>query len=258
MFLKHYQSPGGARQGSRWPRRRPKLGLALPASPAQLMCALRDHLSMLRCRPIQRALGFSCPGLDWGQRLRAGLRRTDVLRAVARRPLAAEDVYIAGLLVCSAAPVGGSPTSQAVLAARAVQDAGAAIVARPRWSLIIHHLPGRPSRATLRWGVYAAISVARRACRLIAEASHHLPVMAVVMFVNVPDGRVAALAAPRCFSESRRQRGCRPPAAARNHRARHAGDGLTSAATSPNGVSHWRSKVVASLAALGRAAHPFA
>jgi hypothetical protein len=73
-----------------------------------------------------------------------------------------------------------------------------------------------------------------------------------VLFVNVPIGLAAALAAPRVLRESARQRGRfdLPGAITGTGGIAALVYGLTNAATSPNGVSHWGdAKVVASLAA---------
>jgi hypothetical protein len=73
-----------------------------------------------------------------------------------------------------------------------------------------------------------------------------------VLFVNVPIGVAAALAAPRVLRESRRQRGRfdLPGAVTGTGGLAALVYGLSKAATSPDGVSHWGdSKVVASLAA---------
>jgi hypothetical protein len=73
-----------------------------------------------------------------------------------------------------------------------------------------------------------------------------------VLFVNVPIGLAAALLAPRLLRESPRQPGRSdlPGAVTGTSGVAALVYGLASAATSPNGVSHWGdAKVVASLAA---------
>jgi hypothetical protein len=102
-------------------------------------------------------------------------------------------------------------------------------------------------------GVYAAMSVVGGAVGLIAGGL--LTTYASwrwVMFVNVPIGLAAALAAPRVLSESARHRGRFDLLGAITGTGGLAAlvYGLSSAATTPNGVSHWGdAKVVASLAA---------
>ena len=78
-------------------------------------------------------------------------------------------MFITGLLLFSAAsPAGGLATSQAwLLAARAVQGAGGAIVAPTAQALIATTFPEGPPR-NRAMGVYAAMSVAGGAAGLLA------------------------------------------------------------------------------------------
>jgi EmrB/QacA subfamily drug resistance transporter len=234
----------------------PKLGLALLViATAQLMVVLDATIVNVALPHIQRALGFSGSGLEWvvnayalafGGLMLLGGRLGDLL---GRRKM-----FIAGLLVFSAASlVGGFATSQAwLLAARAVQGAGAAIVAPTALALITTTFSeGKPRNQAM--GVYAAMSVAGGAVGLIVGGllTTYLS-WRWVFFVNVPIGVAAALAAPRVLSESRRQRGRfdLPGAVTGTTGLATLVYGLSSAATSPNGVSHWGdAKVVASLAA---------
>jgi len=74
----------------------------------------------------------------------------------------------------------------------------------------------------------------------------------LVLFVNVPICAAVALAAPRVLAETRRRRGRfdLPGAITGTAGVTALVYGLVSAATSPNGVSHWGdAKVIASLAA---------
>src|SRR5216683_3702767 len=245
--------PAGGTMASGGPRR---LGLALLVlAAAQLMVVLDATIVNVALPHIQRALGFSGSGLEWvvnayalafgGLLLLAG-RAGDLL---GRRK-----VFIAGLLVFSAASLaGGFATSQAwLLAARAAQGAGAAIVAPTALALITTTFSeGKPRNQAM--GVYAAMSVAGGAVGLIAGGllTTYLS-WRWVLFVNVPIGVAAALATPRVLSESRRQRGRfdLPGAVTGTTGLATLVYGLTSAATSPDGVSHWGdAKVVASLAA---------
>ena len=101
-------------------------------------------------------------------------------------------------------------------------------------------------------GVYAAMSVAGGAVGLIAGGV--LTTYASwrwVLFVNVPIGLAAALAAPRVLGEAKRQRGRfdLPGAITASGGLAALVYGLSNAATSPDGVSHWAdAKVVAALA----------
>src|SRR6266568_3129470 len=239
-------APGAAVVGTGGPR----LGLALVViATAQLMVVLDATIVNVALPHIQHALGFSGSGLEWvvnayalafGGLLLLGGRAGDVL---GRRR-----VFIAGLLLFSAASLaGGFATSQAwLLAARAIQGAGAAVTAATALALIATSFPEGPPR-NRAMGVYAAMSVAGGAVGLIAGGL--LTTYASwrwVLFVNVPIGLAAALAAPRVLGASPRQRGRfdLPGALAALVY------GLSNAATSPDGVTHWGdAKVVASLAA---------
>ena len=234
----------------------PRLGLALLViATAQLMVLLDATIVNVALPHIQRALGFSGSGLEWvvnayalafgGLLLLAG-RAGDLL---GRRK-----VFIAGLLLFSAASLaGGFATSQAwLLAARVVQGAGAATIAAAALALIATTFPEGPPR-NRAMGLYAAMSVAGGAVGLIAGGL--LTTYASwrwVLFVNVPIGLAAALLAPRVLPESARQRDRfdLPGALTAAGGLAALVYGLSSAATSPDGVSHWGdAKVVASLAA---------
>ena len=204
---------------------------------------------------IQRALGFSGSGLEWvinayaltfGGLLLLGGRAGDLL---GRRK-----VFVAGVLVFTAASLaGGFATSQAwLLTARALQGAGGAITAPTALSLVTITFPEGPPR-NRAMGVYSAMSVAGGAVGLIAGGllTTYLS-WRWVLFVNVPIGIAVALAAPRVLAESPRRRGRFDLAGAITVTTGLAllVYGLSNAATSPNGVSHWGdTKVVASLAA---------
>src|SRR5215813_632666 len=235
---------------------RPRLGLALLIiATAQLMVVLDATIVNVALPHIQRALSFSGSGLEWvvnayaltfGGLMLLGGRAGDLL---GRRR-----VFIVGLLLFSAASLaGGFATSQAwLLAARAVQGAGAALVAPAALALIATTFPqGQPRNRAM--GVYAAMSVAGGAVGLIAGGL--LTTYASwrwVLFVNVPIGLVAALAAPRVLPESPAQRGRfdLPGAITGTGGIAALVYGLVNAATTPDGVSHWGdAKVVASLAA---------
>src|SRR5262245_19447466 len=189
----------------------PRLGLALLViATAQLMVVLDATIVNVALPYIQRALGFSGSGLEWvvnayalafGGLMLLGGRAGDLL---GRR-----QVFVTGLVLFSAASLaGGLATSQAwLLAARAVQGAGAAMVAPAALALITTTFPGGQPR-NRAMGVYAAMSVAGGAVGLIAGGL--LTTYASwrwVLFVNVPIGVAAALAAPQVLSESGRQRG---------------------------------------------------
>ncbi len=246
----------GAPPGTAAAPRHRHLGLALLViATAQLMVVLDATIVNVALPGIQRALGFSGSGLEWvvnayaltfGGLLLLGGRAGDLL---GRRR-----VFITGVIVFSAASLaGGFATSQAwLLAARALQGIGGAITAPTALSLVTTTFPEGPPR-NRAMGVYSAMSVAGGAVGLIAGGL--LTTYASwrwVMFVNVPIGLLVALAAPRVLGESQRRRGRfdLPGAVTGTLGLAALVYGLSSAATSPDGVSHWGdARVIASLAA---------
>ena len=239
--------------GSAAPRR---LGLALAViATAQLMVVLDATIVNVALPHIQTALGFSGTNLEWvvnayalafGGLLLLGGRSGDLL---GRRR-----VFIAGILLFSLASLlGGFATGQAwLLAARVVQGIGGAFAAPTALSLIAVTFPEGPPR-NRAMGVYAGMSVAGGAVGLLAGG---LLVTYLnwrwVFFVNVPIGLAVALAAPRVLGESERRRGRfdLPGAITGSLGLAALVYGLSSAATTPNGVSHWGdTKVIVSLVA---------
>ena len=257
IAMSHVQSVTGtgrpeaaARGGGR------HLGAALLViATAQLMVVLDSTIVNVALPHIQRALGFSGAGLEWvvngyalafGGLLLLGGRAGDLL---GRRRM-----FVTGLLLFSAASLaGGFATSQAwLLAARAVQGAGGAIVAPAALALIVTTFPQGPPRSRAM-GVYAAMSVGGGAAGLIAGGL--LVTYASwrwVLFVNVPIGVAAALAAPAVLPGAARRPGRFdvPGAVTGTSGVAALVYGLSSAAAGPDGTSHWGdSTVVAALSA---------
>ncbi len=232
------------------------LGLALVViATAQLMVVLDATIVNVALPDIQRSLGFSGSGLEWvvnayaltfGGLLLLGGRAGDIL---GRRR-----VFIAGIILFSAASLlGGFATTQAwLLGARALQGVGGAIIAPTALSLITTTFPEGPPR-NRAMGVYAAMSIAGGAVGLIAGGLLTTYFSwRWVLFVNVPIGIAVALLAPRAIAESPRRRGRfdLPGAITATLGLASLVYGLTEAATTPNGVSHWGdTKVLVSLAA---------
>ena len=247
-----HAAPGGAVSG---PVQR-HLGLALLViATAQLMVVLDASIVNVALPDIQKALGFSGTGLEWvvnaytltfGGLLLLGGRAGDIL---GRRR-----VFIAGIILFSVASLlGGFATSQAwLLAARAVQGVGGAIIAPTALSLITTTFDEGPPR-NRAMGVYAAMSIGGLAIGLMAGGllTTYLS-WRWVFFVNVPIGALVAILAPRVLNESARRPGRfdLPGAITSTLGLAALVYGLTSAATSPNGVSHWGdTKVIVSLTA---------
>ncbi len=232
------------------------LGLALLViATAQLMVVLDATIVNVALPDIQKALGFSGTGLEWvvnayaltfGGLLLLGGRAGDIL---GRRR-----VFIAGIILFSVASLlGGFATSQAwLLAARALQGVGGAIVAPTALSLVTTNFPeGAPRNRAM--GVYAAMSIGGAAVGLMAGGvlTTYLS-WRWVLFVNVPIGAVVALLAPRALAESERHRRRfdLPGAITSTLGLAALVYGLSNAATTANGVSHWGdTKVIVSLAA---------
>jgi len=222
---------------------------------AQLMVVLDATIVNVALPHIQHALGFSDNGLEWvvnayaltfGGFLLLGGRAGDIL---GRRR-----VFIAGLVLFSLASLaGGLATSQAwLLTARAIQGLGGAVVAPTALSLVTTTFPEGPRR-NRAFGVYAAMSIGGAAVGLLAGGL--LTTYASwrwVLFVNVPIGLVVAFFAPRVLGESRRLTGRfdLPGAITGTGGLAALVYGLSNAATSENGVSHWGdTKVIVSLVA---------
>jgi EmrB/QacA subfamily drug resistance transporter len=233
-----------------------RLGLALfVIATAQLMVVLDATIVNVALPHIQGALGFSGSGLEWvvnayalafGGLMLLGGRAGDLL---GRR-----NTFVGGLLLFSAASLaGGFATSQSwLLTARAVQGAGAALVAPAALSLITTTFAEGKAR-NRAMGVYSAMSVAGAAVGLIVGGLLvNYASWRWVLFVNVPIGLVAAIGAPRVLSESPRQSGRfdLPGAITGTGAIASLVYGLSKAATSPNGISHWGdADVLVSLAA---------
>ena len=233
-----------------------RLGLALfVIATAQLMVILDSAIVNVALPHIQRALGFTGNGLEWvvtayavtfGGLLLLGGRSGDLL---GRRR-----IFIAGLLLFSGASLlGGFATSQSwLLAARAIQGVGGAMVAPTALALITTTFPQGPQR-NRAMGVYAAMSGGGAALGLIAGGllTTYLS-WRWVLFVNVPIGIVTAIAARYVLTESTRRRGRfdLPGAIAVTAGVALLVYGLSNASTDQQGVSHWTdAKVLASLAA---------
>jgi EmrB/QacA subfamily drug resistance transporter len=244
----------GAATSTGSPPRRLGLALAVIAT-AQLMVVLDATIVNVALPHIQNALHFSGTNLEWvvnayalafGGLLLLGGRSGDLL---GRRR-----IFIFGILLFSLASLlGGFATDQAwLLGARVLQGIGGAFAAPTALSLIAVTFPEGPPR-NRAMGVYAAMSVAGGAVGLIAGG---LLVQYLnwrwVFFVNVPIGLVLAFLAPRVLAESERRRGAfdLPGAITGSLGLVALVYGLSSAATSPNGVSHWGdTKVIVSLVA---------
>jgi EmrB/QacA subfamily drug resistance transporter len=188
------------------------LGLALLViSAAQLMVVLDGSIVNIALPRIlgDESLGFDQSSLTWmitaygiafGGLLLLGGRIGDL---IGRRK-----VFIGGILIFTLASLlGGLAQSEwQLLAARALQGAGAAAASPTALALITTTFPAGPAR-NRAFGVYAAMSGAGAAVGLLlggvlTEASWRW-----TMLVNVPIGLFVAFLAPRFLTESKPQPG---------------------------------------------------
>jgi len=247
-----FSAPGqaGTQSGAR------HQGLALLViAIAQLMVVLDATIVNVALPHIQTALQFSGSGLEWvinayalafGGLLLLGGRAGDLF---GRRRM-----FIAGLVLFSAASLaGGLATSPAwLLVARAVQGAGGAIVAPTALALIATTFTEGPARSRAM-AVYASMSAAGGAAGLIAGGL--LVTYASwrwVLFVNVPIGIATALATLAVLPSTARRPGRLdlPGALTGTGAVAALVYGLSNAATSPDGTSHWGDgNVIAALTA---------
>jgi EmrB/QacA subfamily drug resistance transporter len=247
-------APAGRPGAEAGPPRR--LGLALVViATAQLMVVLDATIVNVALPRIQDALHFSGSNLEWvvnayalafGGLLLLGGRSGDLL---GRRR-----IFMAGIALFAVASLaGGFATDQAwLLIARVIQGVGGAMAAPTSLALIAVTFPEGKER-NRAMGVYAGVSISGAAIGLIAGGLlTSYADWRWVFFVNVPIGLLVLLLAPRVLGESERVRGKfdLPGAITGTLGLAALVYGLSSAATTSNGVSHWGdTKVVASLIA---------
>ncbi len=186
------------------------LGLALVLiSAAQLMVVLDASVVNIALPRIQADLAITDANLTWvvtsyaiafGGLLLLGGRMGDVL---GRRK-----VFMAGVLVFALASLlGGLAQAEwQLLAARALQGAGAAAASPTALALITTTFPAGPPR-NRAFAVYAAMSGAGAAVGLILGGALTEVSWRWTMLINVPIGLFVAFLAPRFLGESRPQPG---------------------------------------------------
>ncbi len=194
-------SPDTTTTSRRW------LALALLLT-SQFMVILDASVVNVALPSIQQDLGFSASGLQWvvnayviafGGLLLLGGRVADLL---GRRRM-----FVAGTLLFTVASLAaGLANSDAVLiAARALQGVGAAIVAPAALSLITTTFtePGERNKAL---GIYGAVAGAGGAVGvLLSGVLTDVAGWPWVFYINIPVGVIVALLAPRYVTESRAQ-----------------------------------------------------
>ncbi|HEV2427033.1 MAG TPA: MFS transporter, partial [Acidimicrobiales bacterium] len=172
---------------------------------AQLMVVLDGTIVNVALPHIQRSLGFSGSGLSWvlniyvlafGGFLLLGARSGDLL---GRRR-----VFLIGLgLFTLSSMLGGLAVDPGMLlAARAAQGLGGALMAPSALSLLTAHFPEGAARLRAL-AMYTAVSAAGGAIGLISGGLlTQLASWRWVMFVNVPIGVVVALLARMVVTET--------------------------------------------------------
>jgi EmrB/QacA subfamily drug resistance transporter len=246
-----YDTPPGGEAAR--PRR---LGLALGViATAQLMVVLDATIVNVALPHIQDALHFSGTNLEWvvnaytlafGGLLLLGGRSGDLL---GRRR-----VFMFGIALFAIASLAGgfAQNQPELLIARVIQGIGGAFAAPTSLSLIAVNFPEGKER-NRAMGVYAGVSISGAAIGLIAGGLlTSYADWRWVFFVNVPIGLLVLLLAPRVLGESERVRGKfdLPGAITGTVGLAALVYGLSSAATTSNGVSHWGdTKVLVSLVA---------
>ena len=232
------------------------LGLALIViATAQLMIVLDATIVNVALPHIQRSLGFSGAGLEWiitayalsfGSLLLLGGRLGDIY---GRRR-----IFIVGIAVFSVGSLlGGFATTQWwLLSARVLQGSGAAMIAPTALALIATTFPMGPPR-TRALGVYAGMSGAGGAVGLLLGGILTTYVSwRWVFFVNVPIGITVLALAPIALVQSARLKSRLdiPGVLTSTVGLALLVYGLTHAAASSSGVSHWGQwQTIASLAA---------
>lgn len=186
-------------------------GLALTVMlVAQLMIVLDASIVNIALPDMQTELGFSPAGLSWvvnayslvfGGLLLLGSRSGDLL---GRRRM-----FVLGLAVfVLASAAGGLATGPGLLlAARALQGVGAALVAPSALALLMTMYPQSHER-TRAIGYFTAVSIGGAALGLIAGGMlTQWADWRWVFFVNVPIGAAVLAAALRVMPETDRRRG---------------------------------------------------
>jgi EmrB/QacA subfamily drug resistance transporter len=199
---------GAATRTTDAPTRAERAALALILV-ASFMVVLDFSIVNVALPAIEQQLGFSTASLQWvvtayaitfGGLLILGGRAADLF---GRRAM-----FIAGLAVFAVASLaGGLATDQGLLiAARAVQGIGAAMVAPAALSLVTTSFPegGRRTRALGLYGATASIGFV--AGLVLGGVLVQYLSWRAVFWVNVPVGVVAALLAPRYLAKGRTAR----------------------------------------------------
>jgi EmrB/QacA subfamily drug resistance transporter len=189
--------------------RHPGISLAVIVA-CQLMVVLDATVVFVALPKIQQSLHFSATGLSWvsnayslvfGGLLLLGGRAGDIL---GRRR-----VFVTGIAIFTLASLlgGFAPSSAWLLAARAVQGAGAALAAPSALALITTNFAEGPER-NRALSIFSATSSAGASVGLIlGGVLTDWVSWRWVLFINVPVGVAVLLVAPVLLQETERHRG---------------------------------------------------
>jgi EmrB/QacA subfamily drug resistance transporter len=175
-----------------------------------LLILLDVSILMAALPHIQRDLGFSATGLSWAQNaytlsfgglLLLGARAGDMF---GRRSMF---MFGIGLFAVASLMVGLAQSPAWMIAARAAQGVGAAIIAPSTLALLSTAFPeGRErTRAMAAYGALAGIGTA--AGLILGGLLTESLSWRIGFLINVPIGVAAILAAPRCLTETKRHQG---------------------------------------------------
>jgi EmrB/QacA subfamily drug resistance transporter len=190
-------------------RRNPSVVLGVILT-AQMMVVLDATIVNVALPHIQKSLGFSSSSLSWvlnayvltfGGLLLLGARSGDLL---GRRRTFLSGI---GLFSLSSLAGGFATASWMLLAARALQGAGAALAAPAALALLTTFFPEGPQRVRAI-GLFTTVSAAGGATGLVAGGLlTEWASWRWVMFVNVPIGLAVVLLGRLVLAETERRRG---------------------------------------------------
>lgn len=190
-------------------RRRRGIGLAVIVA-GQLLVVLDATIVNVALPNIQRALHFGAADLSWvltaytlafGGLLLLGGRTGDIL---GRRR-----VFVAGVVVFTGASLlgGFAHTATVLLAARALQGAGAAFAAPTTLALIATNFPEGSAR-NKALGIFSTVAgLGMTAGLILSGVLTSVGSWRLVMFINVPIGVAIVLLAPKYVAEPPRHPG---------------------------------------------------
>ncbi len=159
---------------------------------------------------IRDGLGFSHAGLSWVQNaytlafgglLLLGARAGDIL---GRRRM-----FIVGLGIFTLASlaIGAAPSAEWLLAARAIQGAGSAILAPSTLALLSTHFAEGPERTRALAHYAAAAGVGATVGLVLGGVLADLVSWRMGFFINLPIGLALMIGAHRCIPETARHHG---------------------------------------------------